>query len=238
MRFSRQEYWSGLPFPSPGDLSDPGIKPWSSSWQANSLSSEPPGKPDGGRVSWCFKCALDMNLQGKLWSALLWKRAEPMRIYGWGSMGSHRGLPRGSDIELISTGQVDRWTFNQAIPLTGRIFQTHQSTSDVARVETSSVDPRKWHPQSFAAQRNSGTHCPNTETFKDPCLWTLVNVPLRRNCWGLLQTRDFLFMHGAVCFQEPCGEALQGVVLESVLTLTCWVILGQSLLSGPWFVHL
>ena len=81
--------------------------------QADSLSSEPPGKPDGGRVSWCFKCALDMNLQGKLWSALLQKRAEPMKIYGRGNMGSHRGLPRGSDIELIPTGQVDRWTLTR-----------------------------------------------------------------------------------------------------------------------------
>ena len=42
--FSRQEYWSGLPFPSPGDLPDPGIKPGSSSSQADSSSSEPPGK--------------------------------------------------------------------------------------------------------------------------------------------------------------------------------------------------
>ena len=41
----RQEYWSGLPFPSPGDLPDPGIEPKSHALQANSLSSEPPGKP-------------------------------------------------------------------------------------------------------------------------------------------------------------------------------------------------
>ena len=45
MRFSRQEYWSGLPFPSPGDLSDPGIEPKSPSLQADALPSEPPGKP-------------------------------------------------------------------------------------------------------------------------------------------------------------------------------------------------
>ena len=42
--FSRQEYWSALPFPSPGDLPDPGIKPMSSALQADSLPSEPPGK--------------------------------------------------------------------------------------------------------------------------------------------------------------------------------------------------
>ena len=45
MEFSRQEYWSGLPFPSPGDLPDPGIEPESPALQADALSSEPPGKP-------------------------------------------------------------------------------------------------------------------------------------------------------------------------------------------------
>ena len=45
MEFSRQEYWSGLPFPSPGDLPDPGIKAGSPTMQADSLPSEPPGKP-------------------------------------------------------------------------------------------------------------------------------------------------------------------------------------------------
>ena len=43
--FSRQWYWSGLPFPSPGDLPDPGIKPGSPTLQADALPSEPPGKP-------------------------------------------------------------------------------------------------------------------------------------------------------------------------------------------------
>ena len=45
MGFSGQEYWSGLPFPSPGDLPDPGIEPGSPALQADALSSEPPGKP-------------------------------------------------------------------------------------------------------------------------------------------------------------------------------------------------
>ena len=43
MDFSRQEYWDGLPFPSPGDLPNPGIEPGSSALQADSLASEPPG---------------------------------------------------------------------------------------------------------------------------------------------------------------------------------------------------
>ena len=45
MGFSRQEYWSGLPFPSPGDLPDPGIEPRSPALQADTLTSESPGKP-------------------------------------------------------------------------------------------------------------------------------------------------------------------------------------------------
>ena len=45
MGFSRQEYWSGLPFASPGDLPDPGIEPKSPALQADTLTSEPPGKP-------------------------------------------------------------------------------------------------------------------------------------------------------------------------------------------------
>ena len=43
--FPRQEYWSGLPLHSPGDLPDPGIKPVSLGWQADFLPPEPAGKP-------------------------------------------------------------------------------------------------------------------------------------------------------------------------------------------------
>ena len=43
MGLSRQEYWSGLPFPSPGDLPNPGMEPWSLILQADTLLSEPPG---------------------------------------------------------------------------------------------------------------------------------------------------------------------------------------------------
>ena len=49
MGFSRQGYWSGLPFPSPGDLPDPGIETRSPALQADSLRSEPPGKPESHR---------------------------------------------------------------------------------------------------------------------------------------------------------------------------------------------
>ena len=52
----RQEYWSGLPFPSPGDLPNPGIEPRSSALQADSLPSESPGKleSDLSYILLCF----------------------------------------------------------------------------------------------------------------------------------------------------------------------------------------
>ena len=50
MGFSRQEYWSGLPFISPGDLPDPGIEPKSPALQADSLLPELQGKPPLGKM--------------------------------------------------------------------------------------------------------------------------------------------------------------------------------------------
>ena len=50
MEFSRQEYWRGLPCPSPGDLPVPGIEPRSPALQADALTSEPPGK----LIQWRF----------------------------------------------------------------------------------------------------------------------------------------------------------------------------------------
>ena len=47
MEFSKQEYWSGLSFPSPGDLPNPGIKPGSPTLQADFFTVEPPGKAQG-----------------------------------------------------------------------------------------------------------------------------------------------------------------------------------------------
>ena len=50
VEFSRQEYWSGLPFPSPGDLPIPGIEPGSPGFQADALLSRPHGKPPLGSI--------------------------------------------------------------------------------------------------------------------------------------------------------------------------------------------
>ena len=53
MGFSRQEYWSGLPFPSPGDLPDPGIEPGSPTFEADALTSEPPWNAKEAKLKWC-----------------------------------------------------------------------------------------------------------------------------------------------------------------------------------------
>ena len=80
MGFSRQEYWSGLPFPSPGDLPDPGIEPGSPSFQADALTSELLGKPIF-RCIWYLiynkhgfflgKCNENQNKEGKV-TCLTW----------------------------------------------------------------------------------------------------------------------------------------------------------------------
>ena len=55
LEFSRQEYWSGQSFPSSGDLPNSGIKPASPALQADSLPSEPPGKPNEIKVMHCWE---------------------------------------------------------------------------------------------------------------------------------------------------------------------------------------
>ena len=61
--FSRQGYWSGLPFPSPGDLPNPGIEARSPTSQAEALLSEPPGK-----LNVCKNMVYFPWVIGKLWS--------------------------------------------------------------------------------------------------------------------------------------------------------------------------
>ena len=94
MEFSRQEYWSWLPFHSPGDLPNPGIEPRSPTLQADSLPSEPPGKPDAGKC-WRQKekgqqrmrqldgitDSMDMNLS-KLWEIVEDRGAWGTTVHG------------------------------------------------------------------------------------------------------------------------------------------------------------
>ena len=71
MGFPRQEYWSGLPFPSPGELPNPGVKPASPTLAGRFFTTEPPGKP------WSLSYApnyFEKNQPGKeIWRLVLLK---------------------------------------------------------------------------------------------------------------------------------------------------------------------
>ena len=72
--FSRQEYWSGLPWLPPGDLPNPGTKPRSPTWQAASLPSEPPGKPKYTRVGSLSLLQGNFPIQESNWGLLNYRR--------------------------------------------------------------------------------------------------------------------------------------------------------------------
>ena len=60
MEFSRQEYWSGFPFPSPGNLPESGIEPGSPALEADALTSEPPGKPHAAAAAKSLQSCLTL----------------------------------------------------------------------------------------------------------------------------------------------------------------------------------
>ena len=91
MGFSRQEYWSGLPCPPPGDLPHPGIEPWSQPLQVNSLLSEPPGKSH-------HNCEEQYSVFG---SDVFMN--EQVQGRSWGSLGPFAGLPGSSDSKEWTT---------------------------------------------------------------------------------------------------------------------------------------
>ena len=105
MGFSRQEYWSGLPFPSPGDLPDPGIEPRSPTLQADALTSAPAGKLSYGRG--IFKWDDQRSL---LWrnaiSVEIWikRRDKTTKAFGesiFGQGATSRKDPRQGQYQLI-----------------------------------------------------------------------------------------------------------------------------------------
>ena len=83
--FSRQEDWSGLPFPPPGELLDPGIKPEWLALQADSLPSEPPGKLRRPYRPLLWVCGLLSS------SLILWCWKQALRF--WEDQNFHEPLP-------------------------------------------------------------------------------------------------------------------------------------------------
>ena len=85
MGFSRQEYWSGLSFPSPGDLPDPGIETGASALEADTLPSEPPGKSS---ITYVYTVSAEKAMANHS-STLAWKipwMEEPARLQSMGSL--------------------------------------------------------------------------------------------------------------------------------------------------------
>ena len=83
--FSRQEYWSRWPCPPPGDLPYPGIKPRSPALQADSLPSEPPGKP---YISTFYKVCVYVYVYSRILSnscfvSMWWKLLDNVFFYPW-----------------------------------------------------------------------------------------------------------------------------------------------------------
>ena len=74
MEFSRQEYWSGLPFPPPGDLPNPGIESRSPTLQADSLPAEPQGKPKNTQVGSLYLSQRIYLTQESNWGLLHYRR--------------------------------------------------------------------------------------------------------------------------------------------------------------------
>ena len=115
MGFSRQECWSGLPFPSPGDLPNPGIKPGSPALQADALPSEPPGKPNKKPVL----CPENQYYLGNKSHCSSWKEKTPTNlsvililIHSFTFVGHFQGL-RESALSVKVLVEASSLTYDQ-----------------------------------------------------------------------------------------------------------------------------
>ena len=118
MGFSRQEYWSGLTFSSPGDLPDPGIQPRSPALQTDSLPSEPPGKP----LWLCLNWRVQRSGEIITWDCRFLCVASAAERGGWGPGGAH-GLFFQTNFDLGQLGSM-------LVPARGRLmwnFKQEQS---------------------------------------------------------------------------------------------------------------
>ena len=94
--FPRQEYWSVLPSPSPGDLLDPGIEPGSPTLQADSLPPEPPGKSSNNSTYLQHRCLLRIKEED-----VVYCKAGPWPRLGWGKWDA-----QGAKFKEVSKGSL------------------------------------------------------------------------------------------------------------------------------------
>ena len=131
--FSRQEYWSGLPFPSPGDLPDPGIKLRPPTLQADSLPSEPPGKP-------------------YIWRALAKFPEEPRQETEW----------QGKSIILFSSVQFSRSVVSDSLRPHESQHARPPCLSPTPRVHSSSCPSSRWCHPAISSSVGPFSSCPQS----------------------------------------------------------------------------
>ena len=108
MGFSRQEHWSGLPFPFPGDLPNTGIEPWSPALQADSLLSEPPGKSLDKTVCGCRGEGRE-GMQGCASQVELLVKNPPANAGDVKVVGSIPGLGRSTEEGMATHFSILAW---------------------------------------------------------------------------------------------------------------------------------
>ena len=106
MGFYRQQYWSGLPFPSPGNLPDPGIEPRSPALQVDSLPAEPQGKPKNTGVG-SLSLLQQIFLTQELNRGLLNCRQILYQVRYQGSPKWHVASPLGNQIPVSHVTEWD-----------------------------------------------------------------------------------------------------------------------------------
>ena len=108
--FSRQEYWSGLPCPPPGDLPNPGIKHRSPALQVDSLQTEPPAKPKNTGMGSLSLLQGNFRIQESKWSLLLCRRILYQLSYP-GSPGISKAWTNNPHFQICSFQIFSKWVY-------------------------------------------------------------------------------------------------------------------------------
>ena len=154
MGFSRQECWSGLPSPSPGDLPDPGIEPGSPALQKDALPSEPPGKlviyfGSGGPELVCRAIGSGSSGGESMCSP---PQAKLLEASCWSTAASASSEPASPALSLAPASVVTPPSFFGLCPLGGS-WWAHQVSQDTLHLQLliTVLLPRKEHSHGFRA---------------------------------------------------------------------------------------